>query len=477
MIFNDEVVKIAVQFDYLAPRGWKPKNADEDWLITLIKVELSESAVREGRKKGKDTKKLFEDAAASVAAESSTGTWTKVYDGRGSGIPLAEKKRAIAYDLDYKKSMFKVAYPIDLFELDNISGLLAGIAGNIAGMKMVSAMRVYDLRIPRKMIEKFPGPRYGIQGLRKLLNKKKGCLVCTVPKPKIGRNDREQAELARILFNSGDGTYDGIKDDENLTNLGFNNFYKRTKLVLEELKKAERKTGHRKFYLANTTHSNIDELLKRAEWIKKNRGIYMMMDVVTTGFAALDTVRRKNPGLAIHAHRAMHGFMTRDNSPGVHGEGKLYGFSISMIFLAKLFRLLGVDSLHGGSPLAKMEDYGEAKYIQKILQDKNTKPHDKIPSLGQEWYNIKPVWMIASGGLHPGDFEAVLDELGEDIIIQCGGGLLGHPGGIEAGVKAIEQARKIYEKGIKLRDYVKENPYSELAEAVKLWGYGPRIIY
>ena len=95
---------------------------------------------------------------------------------------------------------------------------------------------------------------------------------------------------------------------------------------------------------------------RRARLIKKNGGIFMMMDVITTGFTAVDTMRRRNLGLAIHAHRAMHGFITRDNSLGVHGHGLLEGFSISMVVLAKLFRLLGVDSIHGGSPLSKMEE-------------------------------------------------------------------------------------------------------------------------
>jgi ribulose-bisphosphate carboxylase large chain len=246
---------------------------------------------------------------------------------------------------------------------------------------------------------------------------------------------------------------------------------------LKELKEAEKKMGHKKFYLANTTHSNLDEMLNRAKFIKKNGGIFMMMDVVTTGFAAVDTIRRKNPSLAIHAHRAMHGFITRDNSPGVHGKGKLYGFSVSMIALAKLYRLMGVDTLHGGSPLAKMEDYGEAKYIQQLLQEKNLKPHPNIPTLGQNWYNIKPVWMVASGGLHPGDFEAVLKSLGEDILVQCGGGLLGHPQGVERGVEAVERARALYEEGISMKEWVKKNPESALAAAVNLWGWGPRIVY
>ena len=467
--------KLAVQLNYLAKKGWKPKNSDEDYLITLVKVELSKLALKEA--KGKSIKKLFEDGAASVAAESSTGTWTSVYSGKGSGIPLSAKKRAMAYDLDYKNFMFKVAYPIDLFELDNISGLLAGIVGNIAGMKMVSAMRVYDIRFPKKMIQVFPGPKFGVQGVRKLLKKKKGPLVVTVPKPKIGRTDKEQANLARVLFTSGNGTYDGIKDDENLTNLKFNQYNKRCKLVLNELRKAEKKTGSKKFYLCNTTHSNLDKMEERAKFIKKNGGIFMMMDVITTGFSAVDTIRRRNLGLAIHAHRAMHGFITRDNSPGVHGKGKLNGFSISMVAIAKLFRLLGVDSLHGGSPLAKMEDYGEAEYIQKVLQEKENKPHKQIPSLGQKWNHIKPVWMTASGGLHPGDFEFVLDKLGEDIILQCGGGLLGHPNGVEAGVIAIEEARDLAMKKSSFKKFVKDNPKSELAHAIKLWGYGPRIVY
>lgn len=473
---------MAVQFDYIAKKGWKPNK--ENFLVTLLKIELDEKAVHEAKyhhskpiPEKKLRKDLFEEAAATVAAESSTGTWTKVYDGKDSGIPMAHKLRALVFDLDYKKQMFKVAYPLELFELNNISGLLAGIAGNIAGMKMISAIRIYDVYFPKKMIDKFPGPRFGVQGVRKLLNKPKGCFVATVPKPKIGRTDVEQAKLAKILFTSGKGTYDGIKDDENLLSLPFNNFYKRCKLVLDEIKKAEKQTGHKKFYLCNTTHSDINEMLRRAKYIKQNGGIFMMMDVVTTGFAAVDTIRRNNPGLAIHAHRAMHGFITRDNSPGIHGVGKLYGFSVSMIVLAKLFRLLGVDSLHGGSPLAKMEDYGEAEYICHVLQDNHLKPHSKIPSLGQDWFHIKPVLMTASGGIHPGDFETVLNDLGQDIIIQCGGGLLGHPDGIEAGVIAIEEARTIYEKGIPLRKFVKENPETSLAKAVKHWGYGPKIVY
>ena len=82
---------MAVQFSYLAKKNWKPKNPEKNYIITLLKVELSKLALKEAKKQKKSIKRVFEDAAASVAAESSTGTWTKVYSGKSSGIPLAKK--------------------------------------------------------------------------------------------------------------------------------------------------------------------------------------------------------------------------------------------------------------------------------------------------------------------------------------------------------------------------------------------------
>lgn len=456
---------MAVQLDYLAPDGWKPENPDEDYLITLLKIELSDGVPED----------KFKDAAASIAAESSTGTWTKVYDGPGSGMPKADEMKAVAYDLDEKNKIFKVAYKAGLFELDNMSGLLAGIVGNIEGMKMLKALRLFDIRFPRIMVEAYPGPRYGVSGVREFMEVPTGPLLCTVPKPKIGRNAQEQAALARILFSSGNGNYHGIKDDENLTSLSFNKFEDRCKLVHGVRREIEKKLGKKKFYFNNVSHSDIDIMLDRASLIKDQGGRWMMMDIVTTGFAAVHTMRQKNPDLAIHAHRAMHGLITRESGPGVNGSGDIIDFSMSMAVLAKIMRLLGVDSLHGGSPKAKMEDYGEAKVIQQVLQGDES-PESNV-TLGQKWYGMESVWHTASGGLHAGTVHEVLEQLGEDIVIQCGGGSLGHPDGIEAGVEAIIQAKDIYMQKGDLKKWVEENPDSSLAKAAEHWGFDPRIVY
>lgn len=456
---------MAVQLDYLAPKGWTPPNADEDFLITFLDIELADGI-------GMDK---FEDAAASCAAESSTGTWTKVFDGEDSGVPMADKMKAVAFDLDPNTKTFKIAYPTDLFEYDNMSGILAGIAGNLAGMKMLKAMRIIDIRFPKKIVQAFPGPQFGIAGIREHMQQDHGPLLCTVPKPKIGRTDDEQAKLAEILFTAAQGRYHGIKDDENLTSLAFSPFDSRIKKIHAVRRDIEKKTGNKKFYLANTTHSNMDTMLERAELIKQEGGMWMMMDVVTTGFSAVHSMRLKNPGLAIHAHRAMHALLDRDSGEGVNNKGEIYAFSMSMVALAKIMRLLGVDSIHGGSTKTKMENYNEPILIRETLQMDETPAGDM--TLGQKWWGMKPVWHTASGGLHSGTVGDALKQLGEDIIIQAGGGVLGHPWGIEAGVEAVVQAVDVAMDRGDIKDWIEANPESSLAKAAAHWGFDPRIVY
>ncbi|HLD01331.1 MAG TPA: RuBisCO large subunit C-terminal-like domain-containing protein [Patescibacteria group bacterium] len=462
---------MAVQFNYIASEGWKPENPDEEYVIVQFKIELADGVDPD----------VFPEAAASVAAESSTGTWTKVEERADSGIRKADEYKALAFDLDKKNKMFKVAYKVDLFEHDNMSGFLAGPVGNVGGMKMVKGVRVFDIRFPKPIVKSFPGPLYGIEGVRDLLNQdnkqRKMPILGTVPKPKVGRSAKEQADLARRLWLAGDGTYDFLKDDENLTSLPFNTFEERVKLVHAVQKEAEKKTGKKKLYLSNITHSNIDTMVSRANMIKDNGGRCMMIDVITTGFAAVHTIRLKNPELIIHAHRAMHAFITRESGKGIAGQGSLNGFSISMFVFAKIFRLLGVDSMHGGSPKSKMEDYGESVEIMKIFTKDVTDPNQRFYTLGQNWFGMKTVWPVASGGLHPGVMDTVVEVLGSDCYIQLGGGVLGHPEGAERGVESALEARSAIAEGITVKEYASKHPNSALAKAVELWGTEPKIVY
>ena len=123
----------------------------------------------------------------------------------------------------------KIAYPQDLFEKDNVPNILSSIAGNIMGMKAVKTIRLEDVSFPKSILKSFAGPKYGIEGVRKMLRVKSRPLVGTIIKPKLGLNEKEHAQSA---YESWKGGCDIVKDDENLASQKFNVFEKRIILYL-----------------------------------------------------------------------------------------------------------------------------------------------------------------------------------------------------------------------------------------------------
>ena len=104
--------------------------------------------------------------------------------------------------------------------------------------------------------------------------------------------------------------------------------------------------------------AETETMLERMDFIRENSGKYIMIDVLTTGFSAVQTVRKHSKKMIIHAHRAMHGAITR---------GKDFG--ISMLALAKIFRLIGVDQIHIGTIVGKME--GSKEEVIDIYEEIN----------------------------------------------------------------------------------------------------------
>ncbi|MFC1656148.1 type III ribulose-bisphosphate carboxylase [Patescibacteria group bacterium] len=398
-----------------------------------------------------------EEAAEQIAAESSIGTWTKIST---MNEHIANTLKPHIFALDKVKGLVKIAYPIGLFEIGNMSGILSSICGNILGMKILEELRVCDIKFPKDVIEKFPGPALGIEGIRKTVNVYDRPFTGTIVKPKVGLTSEQHAEVGYQAWSGNEGQgLDIVKDDENLTSQTFNSFDKRMELTLAMKKKVEEETGQKKFYLANITHSNFDEMMRRSDLVKSLGGHVCMLDVVTLGFAAVESYRRKNTGQIIHAHRAMHGAITREP-----------GFTVSMLVLSKVYRMLGVDLLHTGTAGAgKME--GGALETMTIVDalEKDSVPEDpKAESLGQEWYGMKPVLAVASGGLHPGKIPLVVEKMGIDIVCQMGGGCHGHPDGTAVGAQGIVQATEAAVKGIPIEEYAQDKP--ALKKALEKWG-------
>ncbi len=388
-------------------------------------------------------------AAGAVAAESSIGTWTELTTTKSYMMGLAAKVFSIRKDgAGY---VIKVAYPIELFEPGNMPNILSGIAGNIFGMKEIKKLRLEDIYFPEKIDRSFKGPKFGVPGVRKLLKIKKRPLVGTIVKPKLGLNSKDHAKVA---YEAWIGGCDVVKDDENLSSQAFNPFNRRVKEVLKMREKAERETGERKAYMANVT-AETNEAVKRAKFIKSQGGRYAMIDIITMGWSAVQTIRNANLGLVLHAHRAMHAAITRDHTHG-----------LSMLSIAKIARMIGVDQLHIGTAVGKMEGgRSEVKEIQREIEKQAIEENYANKVLAEKWEKMRPVFAVASGGLDPLHVPALHRIFGNDVIIQMGGGIHGHPWGTKAGAKAARDAIDAVMEGRHLRGYSKE-----LDEAIRKWG-------
>ncbi len=391
----------------------------------------------------------FEEAASMVAGESSVGTWTDVKTMKPRiGKMLSPK----VFYMNKRKKRIRIAYPIELFELGNLPDILSSVGGNIYGMKSVDELFWEDVELPKKMLYSFKGPRFGIKGVRKRLRVWGRPLVGTIVKPKVGL---EPGEHSRVAYDSWIGGCDIVKDDENLTSQKFNPFKTRFLKTIKMLNKAEKETGNKKAYLVNCT-AETKEMLKRIDFVEKNGGNYIMLDIITLGWAALQTARNHTK-LPIHAHRAGHAMLDRDKN----------SFGMSMEVLAQLSRMIGVDTLHIGTAYGKMS--GGKKEVLHIEQDIENQITKKTKDyLAQKWYRVKPTLAVASGGVYPSIVPKIIKFMGNDVVIQAGGGIHGHPYGTVAGAKAMRQAVDATLKKISLKQYAKT--HEELREALKKWG-------
>ena len=413
-----------IKVEYLNLK-YKPK----DDLVCLFRIEPSRGLT-------------IRKAAETVALESSIGTWVDVKTSKRYVNRLAAKVFSI------KGNFVKIAYPSELFEKNNVPNILSSIAGNIFGMKAIKNLRLEDVSFPKIILKSFKGPKYGIQGIRKFMKVYDRPLLGTIIKPKLGLKTLYHAKIA---YESWVGGCDLVKDDENLASQRFNIFEERVARTLEKADKAEEETGERKAYLINVT-AETNEMIRRVELVEKQSGRFIMVDVVTEGFGALQTLRDANFKLAIHAHRAMHAAFTRNKKHG-----------ISMIVLADFLRLIGVDTLHIGTVVGKLEGgLEEVSNLKEEIEKKNVR-ESKI-RLTQDWGKIKPIMAVSSGGLSAIHVPYLIKHLGKNLVIQAGGGIHWHPKGTKYGAIGMRQAIESVMKNISLKDYSKD--HQELKDAL-----------
>ncbi len=410
------------------------------------------------------------EAAAAVAGESSTATWTVVWTDR---LTAHEHYQAKCYRVDPvpgvpDQYMAYIAYDLDLFEEGSIANLTSSIIGNVFGFKALKALRLEDMRIPAHYLKSFQGPPHGIVMEREYLNKYGRPLLGATTKPKLGLSARN---YGRVVYEALRGGLDFTKDDENINSQPFMRWRDRWLFVMEAVNHAMAQTGEIKGHYLNVTAATMEDMYERAEFARELGSVIIMVDL-TVGYTALTSMSRwaRKNGVLLHLHRAGHSTFTRQKSHGV-----------SFRVLAKWVRMLGVDHVHAGTVVGKLEGDPSttAGYYDTLRQ-----AHVEINPLHgilfeQRWASLPGVMPVASGGIHAGQMHQLLHYLGEDVVLQFGGGTIGHPMGIAAGATAnrvaLETMILARNEG---RDYLTEGPEilalaartcPELAAALEVW--------
>ena len=367
------------------------------------------------------------EAAAAVAGESSTATWTVVWTDR---LTACDQYRAKAYKVEpvpgqEGQYFCYVAYDLILFEEGSIANVTASIIGNVFSFKPLKAARLEDMRFPVAYMKTFAGPPTGIVVERERLDKFGRPLLGATTKPKLGLSGKN---YGRVVYEGLKGGLDFMKDDENINSQPFMHWRDRFLYCMEAVNKATAATGETKGHYLNITAGTMEEMYRRAELAKELGSVIVMVDLIV-GWTAIQSISNwcRQNDMILHMHRAGHGTYTRQKNHG-----------ISFRVIAKWLRMAGVDHLHTGTAVGKLE--GDPMTVQGYYNVcRETVNAVDLPRgifFEQDWANLKKVMPVASGGIHAGQMHQLLDLFGDDVVLQFGGGTIGHPMGIQAGATA-----------------------------------------
>jgi len=401
------------------------------------------------------------EATAAVAGESSTATWTVVWTDL---LTACDVYRAKAYRVDPVPNtpdqyFGYIAYEIDLFEEGSLANITASIIGNVFGFKAVKALRLEDMRIPFAYLKTFQGPATGVIVERERMDKFGRPLLGATVKPKLGLSGKN---YGRVVFEGLKGGLDFLKDDENINSQAFMRWRERFLYCQEGIMRASAATGEVKGSYLNITAGTMEEVYTRAEYARELGSIVVMIDLVM-GYTAIQSaaIWARENDMLLHLHRAGNSTYARQKNHGIN-------FRV----ICKWMRMSGVDHIHAGTIVGKLE--GDPLMVQGFYETLLcVKSEVNLPKglfFAQDWASLRKCMPVASGGIHCGQMHQLINYLGDDVVLQFGGGTIGHPDGIQAGATAnrvaLEAMVLARNEG---RDYVAQGP-EILQDAARMCG-------
>lgn len=381
----------------------------------------------------------IEKLAMAIADEQTTGTWIKV------GADSLEKTRRFGSKLvalyevpdvgcDYQSDeppmyLIQVAYPMENFS-HSMASLMTILFGNISASGMI---RLIDVAFPKKMIAQFQGPKFGVEGLRKVLGVPDRPLLNAMIKPNIGWTADEGADL---FYHACKGGVDVIKDDELMLADGpFCPLKERVTKFMAAEKRVYEETGERSLYAVNISDST-EKVRDNAYRALEYGNNCLMVNVYTTGFDTLKMLAEDpNINVPILAHVNFAGTMAASTYTGIAAP----------LLIGKITRLAGGDFQINGHP------FGKFPVSYKVF-------YRCFKFFTQPWWNIKPMMYACSGGTTQLAVEKIVKAVGTDVMLAAGGGVHGHPDGSEAGARSMRQAIDAAMLGVPVTEYAKDHP-------------------
>ena len=401
----------------------------------------------------------LEQAAATMAGEQSTGTFVRVpgetdelraaHAARveelvelgevataslpGSGVPKGGdgRRRAAAVTLSWPVANIGPSLP----------NLLATVAGNLSELKAFSGLKLTDLVLPPVFLDRYQGPQFGVAGTRRLAGVHDRPIIGTIIKPSVGLSPEATAEQVRVLVGAG---VDFIKDDELQSDGPHCPFDARISAVMRVIRDHADRTGKLVMYAANLT-GDIDEMLTRHDHVVAEGGTCVMASMNSIGLPAMKVLRAHSQ-LPIHGHR---------NGWGMLGRSPAIG--MSFIAYQKLWRLAGIDHTHVNGIDNKFCETNDS--VIASARECLT-PMFEAPHPGCE---IMPVFSSGQSARQAAPTFAALGSV--DCMFAAGGGIMAHPAGPAAGVRALRQAWDAAVAGVPVAEAARAAPELEAALA------------
>lgn len=401
-----------------------------------------------------------EALAAKIASDQSTGTFVPV-PGETEELKARVAARVVAIrHLEpadhpswpeeaggakrFNRAEADIDFPLDAVGTD-LAALMTIVIGGVYSIKGMTGIRIVDMQLPPEFGLAHPGPQFGVAGSRRLTGVQGRPIIGTIVKPALGLRPEETADLVGELLSSG---VDFIKDDEKLMSPAYSPLKARIAAIMPRILNHEQKTGKKVMYAFGISHTDPDEMMRNHDLVVEagcNAGVVNINSIGMGGVAFL----RKRSGIVLHAHRNGWDILTRHGGLGME-------FSVWQQF----WRLIGVDQFQINGIRVKYWEPDESfvKSFKAVSTPLFSERDCPLPVVGSgQWGGQAPETYARTGG-------------STDLLYLCGGGIVSHPGGAGAGVRAVRQAWEAAVAGIPLADYARDHP--ELAQSLAKFADG-----